>query len=195
MLRPASTRDTKTPIHSPVSGNRRHAVAWVTITVLLADQLSKTLAVTLIGSHANASVRWLSLRLVHNTGASFGVEGGHQLFVTALAIVVTAGVAVLAIQTQERSAALAWAVTLGGALGNLADRLARSPAQGRGAVIDWIHVSGYPSTFNVADLAIRGGSVAALITTVRSTSSHPHHRTPRPITTEARQADTEGSSR
>lgn len=50
----------------------------------------------------------------------------------------------------------------GGALGNLADRLFRSPGPGRGAVIDWIHIAGYPTTFNVADIAIRAGAVGAV---------------------------------
>jgi signal peptidase II len=195
ILGQASTRQASTPIHSPLPGNPRRAVAWVALTILLTDQFSKTLVVTLLGSQAHATVGWLSLQLVRNTGASFGVEGRHRLFMTALAILVTAGVAVLAIRTQKRTAALAWAVTLGGALGNLADRLARSPALGRGAVIDWIHVGGYPATFNIADLAIRGGSLFAFVRTVRPASSHPHTRSHQPITTAARRADTEGSSR
>ena len=55
---------------------------------------------------------------------------------------------------------------LGGALGNLADRLFRSPGLGRGAVTDWIHVGWYLPSFNVADVAIRVdavGSVAAML--------------------------------
>jgi signal peptidase II len=54
----------------------------------------------------------------------------------------------------------------GGAAGNLADRLLRSPGPGRGAVVDWIHVAGYPATFNLADVAIRAGVVAALVATL-----------------------------
>jgi signal peptidase II len=54
----------------------------------------------------------------------------------------------------------------GGAAGNLADRLLRSPGFGRGAVVDWIHLAGYPATFNVADVAIRLGAIGALAGTL-----------------------------
>jgi hypothetical protein len=54
----------------------------------------------------------------------------------------------------------------GGAAGNLADRLLRSPGSGRGAVVDWIHVAGYPATFNLADVAIRAGAAGALVATL-----------------------------
>ena len=51
----------------------------------------------------------------------------------------------------------------GGAAGNLADRFFRAPGFGRGAVIDWIHIPGYSPAFNVADLAIRAGALAAIL--------------------------------
>ena len=40
---------------------------------------------------------------------------------------------------------------------------ARSPGPGLGAVVDWIHVAGYPAAFNLADVAIRAGAVGALV--------------------------------
>jgi signal peptidase II len=58
---------------------------------------------------------------------------------------------------------LCLAAVLGGALGNLADRLFRAPGLGRGGVVDWIHVAWYPATFNIPDVAIRVGAVGALI--------------------------------
>lgn len=76
---------------------------------------------------------------------------------------VIAVVAVLLARTRSRLAALFLAAVLGGALGNLADRLFRSPGAGRGAVVDWIHVAGYPATFNLADVAIRVGAIGAAV--------------------------------
>lgn len=76
--------------------------------------------------------------------------------------VVIAVVAVLLARTPSRAAALLLAVVLGGALGNLGDRLLRSPGLGRGPVVDWIHVQGYPATFNIADVAIRAGAAGAV---------------------------------
>ena len=66
--------------------------------------------------------------------------------------------------TPSRLTALFLAAVLGGALGNLADRIFRSPGLGRGAVIDWIHVAWYPATFNIADVAIRLGAVGVVAT-------------------------------
>jgi len=76
---------------------------------------------------------------------------------------VIAVVAVLLARTRSRPAALFLAVVLGGALGDLADRLFRSPGLGRGAVVDWIQVAGYPATFSLADVAIRAGAAAVLL--------------------------------
>jgi len=50
------------------------------------------------------------------------------------------------------------ALAVGGGLGNLADRLFRPPGGLHGAVIDWIHVSFYAPTFNLADVWLRGAS-------------------------------------
>lgn len=47
----------------------------------------------------------------------------------------------------------------GGAAGNLVDRIVRAPGSGRGAVVDWIVVDPYPRVVNLADAALRGGSI------------------------------------
>ena len=57
---------------------------------------------------------------------------------------------------RSRLERMALAVVMGGALGNIVDRLAD------GAVTDWIHVAWYPATFNLADLAIRAGVLVAV---------------------------------
>lgn len=84
------------------------------------------------------------------------------MVITVIAAAVLAIAAVLLARTRSRSAALFLAAVIGGAAGNLADRLLRSPGFGRGAVVDWIHLAGYPSAFNVADVAIRLGALGAL---------------------------------
>ena len=58
---------------------------------------------------------------------------------------------------------------LGGAFGNLVDRLLRSPGVGRGRVIDWIHLHHWP-VFNIADTAISLGGVAAVLLVLRGIS-------------------------
>jgi signal peptidase II len=159
-------------------GGMRFAVWGVAVGVLLADQVSKSLVLAVDpGSATRWGAGWFSVRLVRNTGASFGIGAGHPLVITLVALVLTVVVAVLTVlaaRSRGRVAAIAWAVVLGGAAGNLADRLIRAPGLGRGAVVDWIHVDGYPATFNLADLALRAGVVVAVITMIlagRSSSS------------------------
>lgn len=104
----------------------------------------------------------LTVRLVRNSGASFGVGAGHPVLVMLVSVAVSAVVAVVLTRTPGKVAAMFLAAVLGGALGNFADRIFRSPGLGRGAVIDWIHVGWYPPSFNVADVAIRVGAVCAV---------------------------------
>ena len=136
----------------------RRAAAGVAALVLAADQLSKSLV---LAARPGGGDGLVSVRVVRNTGASFGVGAGHPVLVVASSVAVIAVIAVLLARTRSRPAALLLAVVLGGALGNLADRALRSPGLGRGAVIDWIHVVGYPATFNLADVAIRAGALGA----------------------------------
>ena len=52
---------------------------------------------------------------------------------------------------------------LGGAAGNLADRIFRAPGLGRGGVVDWIHFAGGGGSLDLADLAIQFGVLGAII--------------------------------
>jgi signal peptidase II len=83
--------------------------------------------------------------------------------VTLAALAISALAASLALRAASRTAAICLAAVLGGAIGNLADRLFRSPGFGRGGVVDWIHltVAGNGS-MDVADLAIQFGVLGAV---------------------------------
>lgn len=63
--------------------------------------------------------------------------------------------------------AIALGLLLGGAAGNLADRLFRSPGPLRGFVIDWIKLPYFPPTFNIADSAITIGAALLVLASVR----------------------------
>jgi signal peptidase II len=139
----------------------RWAACAVAVIVLAGDQVSKSLVLAARPGPSGGGP--VSVRLVRTTGASFGLGAGHPIVVVLVAVGVIAIVAVLLARTSSRAAALCLAAVLGGAMGNLADRLFRAPGLGRGAVVDWIHVAWYPATFNVADLAIRVGAVGAVV--------------------------------
>jgi signal peptidase II len=139
----------------------RWAVAGIAVLVLAADQVSKALAVAAAPSGSRGGL--FRAGLVRNTGASFGIGTGHPVLITAVATAVLAAAVIWLARTRRPGAALCLAAVAGGAAGNLADRLLRSPGPGRGAVVDWIHVAGYPPAFNLADVAIRAGAVGALV--------------------------------
>lgn len=144
------------------SARVRWAMGAITLTVLAADQVSKSLV---LAAHT-ASVTgpgWISVRLARNTGASGGIASGYPVLVTLAAIAVTAVAAGFALHVRGRAAALCLAAVLGGAAGNLADRIFRAPGFGRGGVVDWIHFAGGGGSLDLADLAIQFGALGALI--------------------------------
>jgi signal peptidase II len=149
---------------------RAYWAVWaVAAAVCAIDQGTKVLVLALDPSSADRTGGGpLSVRLVRNTGAGFGIGAGHPAVITLVAGAAALAVLALLWSARSRAIALCWAVVLGGALGNLADRMFRSPGPGLGAVVDWIRVDGYPDTFNLADVAIRAGAVAAVIAMIAS---------------------------
>jgi signal peptidase II len=75
-------------------------------------------------------------------------------------------VIVFILRTSRRIHSVAWAVTLGlllgGATGNLVDRLLREPGPLRGYVVDWIQLPHWP-VFNIADSSIVCGGILAVL--------------------------------
>jgi signal peptidase II len=79
-------------------------------------------------------------------------------------------VIVVILRTSRRIRSLPWAVTLGlllgGATGNLVDRIFRWPGPFRGWVVDWIQLPHWP-VFNLADSAIVCGGILAVLLSAR----------------------------
>ena len=108
----------------------------------------------------------VTLEASRNSGAAFSFAEGATVVFTAVAVAVV----VVIIRTSRRLGSTPWAVTLGlllgGAVGNLLDRLFRAPGIGRGAVVDFIHLPHF-AVFNVADSCITVGAVLAVLLSVR----------------------------
>jgi signal peptidase II len=163
----------------------RLAMAGIAAVVLAADQVTKSLV--LAGHPADGtSLGWVTVRLARNTGASGGIASGYQVLVTLAALAVTALAAGLAVRVSSRGAALCLAAVLGGAYGNLSDRLFRSPGFGRGGVVDWIHLGPGGGSLDLADLAIQFGVLGAIIAMVAAERTR--------TTREARQQEQPGLS-
>ena len=133
-----------------MSGARLRASALAAV-VLAVDQLVGWLV-----RHEAADLPWtlgreLAVRVAHNTGISFSRFSGSGDWLRWVIAVVCVALAV-AIWRAPARFALPLALVLGGAAGNLADRLRF------GYVLDYIGVGPWP-TFNVGDVAIAVGAV------------------------------------
>jgi len=108
----------------------------------------------------------LTLQVLRNSGAAFSIGTSMTIVFSLIAV----GVIFFILRTSRRLRSLPWAVTLGlllgGATGNLTDRLLRSPGLFRGDVVDWIQLPHWP-VFNVADSAIVCGGVLAVLLAAR----------------------------
>jgi len=145
----------------------RWVMAGVAAVVVVADQVTKSLVAA--GRIADgSSFGWVTVNVVRNHGASGGIASGYPILVTIAALAITGLAAALALRAGGRTAAICLAAVLGGALGNLSDRIFRSPGFGRGGVVDWIHFAGGGGSLDVSDLAIQFGvlgAVAAMLVT------------------------------
>lgn len=125
--------------------------------MVAADQLTKTWAVDRLGRGPIHLVWKLDLRLSYNTGAAFSLGQGWAPVFAALAVLIVVALLVGLRRVRSRAMAVAIGLVVGGALGNLADRLFRAH---HGAVVDFIELHFWP-TFNVADSCITIGVILA----------------------------------
>lgn len=102
------------------------------------------------------------LQLVINHGASFGLGAGYEPLLAVVAFAGMIALGIWAVRATRRAARFGAALAAAGAAGNLIDRLARAPGALHGGVVDWLHVSFYGPTFNLADAWLRGGILIAL---------------------------------
>jgi signal peptidase II len=134
------------------------AVAVATVVVIV-DQTTKTWAVDRL-SRGPIHVVWkLDLQLQYNSGAAFSFAQGWAPVLGGLAVVVVLVLLGAVRRARSTPIAVALGLVVGGALGNLADRVFRS---NHGAVIDFIALHFWP-TFNVADSCIVVGGIMAAV--------------------------------
>jgi signal peptidase II len=133
------------------------AVAAVVVAI---DQVTKSWAVHRL-SQGPIHVIWkLDFELQYNTGSSFSFAQGWAPVFAGIAVVVVVVLAATARRVRSTGLAAALGMVMGGALGNLSDRLFRHHG---GAVVDFVALHFWP-TFNVADSSIVvGGIIAAVL--------------------------------
>ncbi len=171
---PAADQEIATvpPGTTPPSRRAVWLLGIVATAVLLIDLVSKLIVVAELrpGHSPRILGGAVYFSLTRNPGAAFGVAGGMTVIFALLAAVMIIAI----IRTAPRLNSLLWGVSLGlllgGAAGNLSDRIFRSPSFLRGEVVDFISAFGpdgdhYP-IFNLADSAITIGVVLLVVTSL-----------------------------
>jgi signal peptidase II len=142
-------------------------VAGLGVLGLVADQVTKHLAVQHLGGHPVALAGGLlHLTLARNAGAAFSTGTSYTAVISVVAIVAAVVVVVLAFRVRNRWWAAALGLLLAGVLGNLVDRLFRAPGPLRGHVVDFLQLPHWP-IFNVADICINVAALLILVQVVR----------------------------
>lgn len=129
--------------------------------VLVLDALTKQWAVTALADgpiHLFGPVRFA---LIHNKAGAFGLGGAFVPFLAVAALVLVVAMVTVGSASAKGPTAVALGLVLGGAFGNVGDRIFRAPGLLRGAVVDFVDVGFWP-VFNLADSAITCGCLLLL---------------------------------
>jgi len=160
-----------TPRQSRLRGRVARLSVLIAVAIVVVDQLTKHWAVNALSDgrsrHVIGSLQW---NLTFNSGMAFSRAKGIGPFIGVLAFCVMIGLALSSAKLGSRTARLAAGLLIGGALGNVIDRLFRGRAWLRGSVVDFIDVQWWP-IFNVADIAVSVGAVLFALTALRQPST------------------------
>jgi signal peptidase II len=140
----------------------------VAVLAFVLDLVSKMIVVAQLEHQAPVPVfgTLLQLQVIRNPGAAFGIGEALTVMLTVIAVVVIVVIARIARKLYSTPWAIALGLLLGGAFGNLTDRVFRSPGVFRGEVVDFIAPSHF-AVFNLADSAIVCGGILIVILSFR----------------------------
>ncbi|MFF5368602.1 signal peptidase II [Streptomyces sp. NPDC013187] len=146
-------------------GKRRIAVLFAVAAFAYAlDLISKLIVVAKLEHHPPIEIvgDWLKFEAIRNAGAAFGFGEAFTVIFTMIAAAVIVVIARLARKLYSLPWAIALGLLLGGALGNLTDRIFRAPGVFEGAVVDFIAPKHF-AVFNLADSAIVCGGILIVL--------------------------------
>lgn len=165
----AGADERRVPAQRRAGRGRRIAVLFaVAVFAYGLDLISKLLVVSRLEGHAPIRLvgDLLELHAIRNPGAAFGFGAAFTIIFTLIA----AAVIVVIIRLARKLYSFPWAVALGlllgGALGNLTDRIFRAPGVFEGEVVDFIAPKGF-AVFNLADSAIVCGGILIVLLSFR----------------------------
>jgi signal peptidase II len=156
-----------------LNGQRPRRVALligVAVFVLAADVISKAVVVARMPGHSPIRLigSFLEITYTRNPGAAFSIGTSMTIVFTAIAV----GVIIYIVRAARNLRSIGWAIALGlllgGATGNLLDRIFRAPGPFEGHVVDWIQLPHWP-VFNLADSSIVCAGVLVVLLALRGT--------------------------
>ena len=161
----SSSADAQESAGARPRGKRRIAVLFAVAAFAYAlDLISKMIVVARLEHHEPIEIigDWLKFEAIRNAGAAFGFGEAFTVIFTLIAAAVIVVIARLARKLYSLPWAIALGLLLGGALGNLTDRIFRSPGVFEGAVVDFIAPKHF-AVFNLADSAIVCGGILIVL--------------------------------
>ncbi len=140
--------------------------------VVVVDQLAKHWAVTSLGTDRVVELVWtLQFNLAFNNGMAFGQGRGLGPIIGVIATIVIVYLLVSLRDQTSRISTIGMGLLIGGAAGNLLDRLFRGEGWLDGAVVDFIDLQWFP-IFNLADVAVNLGAGLLILGSVLSARAH-----------------------
>jgi len=157
-----------------VSSRRWRLIAWVygaAGAVYAVDRVTKAIVESRLAHHAPVEIIPKVLRFTYTTnpGGAFGLFGRAPYLFLAATLVVCAAIVLASFNASSRMLAIGLGLVLGGAFGNLTDRIVRGSGL-NGRVVDFIDFRVWP-VFNLADSAIVVGAALILLAGLRRAAS------------------------
>jgi signal peptidase II len=152
--------------------NKLRLILLLATVIIVADQLTKAWAVASLANEPPTHVIWtLQWNLSFNSGMAFSQAQGIGPVIGVVATLVIVGLALSLRKIDHPLALVAAGLIIGGALGNLGDRMFRGRGWMHGAVVDFIDFQWFP-IFNIADVAVNVGAALLILGSILSARSH-----------------------
>ena len=144
----------------------------IAVAVVVIDQLTKQWALEALDDR-NIDLFWtLRLNLVFNEGMAFSQGEGLGPIIGIVALIVVVGLLISLRKGAGTLGMIGVGLVVGGAVGNLTDRLFRGDGWLRGAVVDFVDFQWFP-VFNVADVAVNVGAGLLILGSVLNARRQP----------------------
>ncbi|HEX8751777.1 MAG TPA: signal peptidase II [Solirubrobacterales bacterium] len=164
---PSSTREPGRSLLGRLGprGGRLGLIAAIAGAVVILDQASKALATHYLAGHQPTELLGGLIRLDYyrNFAGPNNIFPGHTEAISLFGILAVIVLLAIGYRVVTMLSAVVVGLMLGGAIGNLLDRLLREPGPLRGGVVDWLRLTDRTKSMNVADLAIDAAIAVMLV--------------------------------